>query len=80
MKLKYSNGLLVEIGDKVLIENGKTEGIVHDIIETKEKMNFWGIKEKGLMIKSKPFGLVFWPIDDMDPIIFVERGKGLNEA
>ncbi len=37
-------------------------------------MEFWGVKEKGLMIKAKPFGLVFWVMDDEERIVFVERG------
>ena len=72
--MKYSNGLFAKIGDIVLIENGKTEGVVEDIIDTKQGMEFWGVKEKGLMIKAKPFGLVFWVMDDEERIVFVERG------
>ena len=72
--MKYSNGLFVKIGDIVLIENGKTKGVVEDIIDTQERMEFWGIKEMGLMIKAKPFGLVFWAIDDEDSVKFLKRG------
>ena len=72
--MKYTNKISAKIGDIVLIENGKTEGIVEDIIDTKEKMQFWGVSEVGLMIKSKPFGLVFWSIDDEDEVVFIKRG------
>ena len=37
-------------------------------------MEFWGIKEMGLMIKAKPFGLVFWAMDDEDSVKFLKRG------
>lgn len=73
--MEYSNGILAKIGDIVLIEKGKTKGVVEDIIDTKEKIQFWGVKEMGLMIKAKPFGLVFWAIDDEDEIIFLKRGN-----
>ncbi len=72
--MKYFSKESVKIGDIVLIEKGKTKGIIEDIIDTKEKMEFWGVKEKGLMIKAKPFGLVFWAMDDEERIVFVERG------
>ena len=75
--MKYRNGDNIKIGDHVLIENKKTVGLVDDIIDTKEKMEYWGVDEKGVMIKSKPFGLVFWPINDInDPVIPIEKNTG----
>jgi len=69
--MNYKTGEVVKIGDSVLIENGKTPGIVQAVIETENDMQEWGLDEKGISIESKPFGLVFWPASILeDPVIF----------
>lgn len=72
--MNYITGETVNLGDNVLIENRRTLGIVEHIIQTESDMKDFNVNEKGLMLKSKPFGLVFWPIDYKDdPIVFKSR-------
>ena len=74
--MKYSDENIVHKSDLVLIEKGKTSGKILDIIDNEKKMNEWKVEEHGLMIKSEPFGLVFWPKSEKeDPVIFVSRGR-----
>lgn len=68
----YQSGKFVELGDRVVIENGKKPGIVHAIIETQQHMKQWGVTEAGLLLESKPFGLVFWP-ESEEPAVLVCR-------
>jgi hypothetical protein len=78
--MKYVTGEEVEVGDQVLIENGKTEGVVHAVVETLTQMQEWGVDEPGLSIKSAPFGLVFWPSSETeDPVIFKGRLEGIKK-
>ena len=75
----YASRQVVEIGDGVLIEHGKTEGVVEHILESNAALIEWGLKpngEFGILIKTAPFGLVFWQIENFhDPIIFVKRSQ-----
>ena len=64
--MKYKTGETIQAGDCVLIEHGKTMGVVDSILEKKEQYEYWGLKESGLMIKAEPFGLVFWPDSEKD--------------
>ncbi len=74
--MKYSSGEEMQIGDRVLIEKGSTQGAVNAIIDTSEKMAECGLGEMGVMISSKAFGLVFWPLAQVaDPVRFVSRGE-----
>ena len=68
----YQSGQFVELGDRVVVENGKTPGIVHAIIETKEQMKQWSVDEIGLLLESKPCGLLFWP-ESEGPAVLVCR-------
>ncbi len=74
---KYDDGTDVLVGDNVLIENGKTPGIVDLIITTEEEAKNINVDEVGIMLKSPPFGLVyfskFWL--EKDPLRFVSRAK-----
>jgi len=66
----------VELGDLVLIESGKTPGIVAEIIEAPEGLRIYGLDEPGISINSDPFGRVFWPQSEVeDPVRFVARRK-----
>lgn len=72
--MKYESGEVVEVGDHVLIENGKTIGTVNAIVETAAQMDEWGVDERGISIESEPFGLVYWPSSEtVDPVILVGR-------
>ena len=62
-------------GDQVLIEAGRTAGQILELIETDAQMKNWNVNEPGVMVKSAPFGLVFWPSSSEDPLVFVSRGK-----
>ncbi len=72
--MNYLTGEAVEIDDHVLIEHGMTPGIVEHIIESAKDMEEWNLDEQGVLLKSPPFGSVFWPIGEKDdPVIFVSR-------
>ena len=72
--MEYLNGEQIQIGDTVLIEDGRTEGTIHAIVETSTQMQECGVNETGVLIKALPFGLVFWSLPDSnDPIIFKQR-------
>ncbi|HCE6863657.1 TPA: hypothetical protein NHP29_000199 [Pseudomonas aeruginosa] len=72
--MKYLTGETVELGDLVLIESGKTLGVVYAIIETPEDALNWGLGEAGISIEAEPFGLVFWPQSETeDPVRFISR-------
>ena len=72
--MNYLSGEEILVGDSVFIENGKTPGIIERIIETQEEMKQCNVEEAGVLIKSPPFGLVFWPQSfTQDPVIFKQR-------
>lgn len=72
--MNYITGEEVKTGDRVLIEGGKTSGVVYAIVETNLQMQEWGVDELGMVINSLPFGLVFWPhLEINDPVIFAAR-------
>lgn len=73
--MNYKSGEQVMIGDLVLIEEGKTQGTVSAIVEQSQEMFSWNVDEKGLLIEAAPFGLVFWPNSDPDPVVFLARDK-----
>ena len=73
--LKYKSGEVIKKSDSILIENGKTEGKVYEIIDTPQKQSEWSVNEDGVIIESAPFGLMFWASDDEDSIIFIKREK-----
>lgn len=77
--MHYSSGELAQVGDKVLIEHGQTEGIVEHLIDSNNALVEWGMEpngEFGLLIAAAPFGLVFWKIEELyDPVILVRRAK-----
>lgn len=73
----YASGQVVGVGDRVLIEHGKTEGVVEQVVESNAALIELGLEpngEFGVLIKAVPFGLVFWQINEpRDPIIFLKR-------
>jgi hypothetical protein len=74
---KYQDGSDVLVGDNVLIENGKTPGIVDRIITNDEEAKNINVDEVGIMLKSPPFGLVYFSKHwlQQDPLRFVSRAK-----
>lgn len=68
--MKYKSGKTVKLFDRVVIENGKKPGIVHAIIETQADMQQWGVNEIGLMLESKPLGMIFWPETEEPAVLF----------
>ena len=76
--MEYVTGVEMKVGDLVLIENGKTQGVVHSVVQTDEEMRDWNVDEVGVLIKSAPFGLVFWPSSETeDPIVFKKRAASV---
>ena len=76
--MQYKSGEFAELFDRVVIENGKKPGIVHAIIESEADMKQWGVQEYGLLLESKPFGIVFWPASEESAVLFCrfEPGEG----
>ena len=66
----YKSGEIIELFDRVVIEKGQKPGIVHAIIESEEDMKHWGVQEHGLLLESKPFGIVFWPVSEESAVLF----------
>ena len=73
---KYEDGSEVMVGDSVLLEYGRTPGIVELIISTAEEVKAINVEEPGIMLKSPPFGRVYLPHWSLleDPLKFVSRG------
>ena len=67
----------MRVGDTVLIEHGRTPGMISELIQANADLKQWNVTEPGVMIKSTPFGLVFLPISTFtdDPIVFVARNE-----
>jgi hypothetical protein len=40
--MHYSSGEIVEVGDSVALEYGKTPGLVHAVIESPQQIDEWG--------------------------------------
>lgn len=73
---KYADGSAILIGDNVLLDKGKTAGVVDLIVNTKAEVKDFKVAEVGVMVKA-PAGLVYltqkWL--SADPLTFVSRGK-----
>ena len=73
----YQDGQPIKIGDSVLLENGKTDGIVELIVFTQEEMQAINVTEPGIMLISQPFGRVYLPEWSLlsEPLQLVSRGS-----
>jgi len=73
---KYDDGSAILIGDNVLIDKGKTPGVVDLVVNTPAEVKAFKVAEIGVMVKA-PTGLVYmtqkWLKED--PLRFVSRGK-----
>jgi len=58
--MTYLDGIEVMAGDSVLIEHGKTPGVIVAVVET-ERVAEFNVEESGVMVKAEPFGLVYMP-------------------
>ena len=66
----YNSGEKIEVGDSVIIERGKTEGVVSAVVQTPGEILNFDVAEAGVMIKAQPFGLVYWPCSETnDPLV-----------
>jgi len=65
------------VGDSVLLENGRTPGIVEFIVITADEMKATNVEEPGVMLESPPFGLVYLPQRSLteDPLRLVSRAR-----
>jgi hypothetical protein len=71
----YETGEVIEVGDAVTIEHGRTPGTVRTIIDTQQLMDEWNVSEPGTLIEAEPFGLVFWPQSDTaSPLRLTRKG------
>ena len=75
----YADGSPIQPGDSVLFEHGKTEGKVDLVVVTPAEMQAIGVRERGVVLLSAPFGRVYlpeWSLKD-DPLLFVSRGTAV---
>lgn len=70
--MKYRTGDDIKVEDSVLFENGKTKGIIYQVIDNTAAMKDWGLTEKGVMIKNLEFGFVFWPESSFDDLTIIK--------
>lgn len=66
--ITYQDGMEMRVGDSVLIEDGRTPGTISELIESAADQKQWNVDEPGVMIKSPPFGLVFFPVSTLADI------------
>ncbi len=73
--IRYLDGSAVVVGDYVLIENGRTEATVVQVVTTAEQQREWGVELPGVMLRSAPFGLLYLPTEFLaeEPLQFVAR-------
>ncbi len=77
--MKYKSGEKIKLGDRIVFDKSTKPGIVHAIVETKEEKQQWCVEENGLLVESKPLGLIFLPNNKLDPVILVSRMPSLIE-
>lgn len=73
--IQYLDGSAIVVGDSVLIENGRTEATVVQVVATAEQQREWGVEFPGVMLESAPFGLLYLPTEFLveEPLQFVSR-------
>lgn len=74
---KYKDNTEVLIGDNVLLESGKTSGVVDLIVNTQAEVKAFKVDEAGVMVSLVGTGMVYltkqWLADE--PLQFVSRAK-----
>lgn len=75
--IKYFDNNEIKVGDNIRFEHGKCIGEIEDVINSKEKLKQWGLKEYGAMIKNREFGRVFYSeltiLDPNDRVVLIKR-------
>lgn len=73
---KYQDGSEMLIGDNVLLDKGKTAGVVDLIVNTAAEAKDFKVAEVGVMVKA-PAGLVYLTQKWLNEgaLTFVSRGK-----
>jgi hypothetical protein len=71
----YQDGMEMRVGDSVLIEHGRTPGVITNLIESSAEQSESNVREPGVMIKSPAFGLAFIPTSTFegDPVLLASR-------
>ena len=59
--MPYATSEVIDIGDSVTIEHGRTPGTVRTIIDAQQLIDECNVIEPGTLIEAEPFGFVFWP-------------------
>ena len=75
--MTYLDGTEVMAGDAVLIEHGKTHGVIVAVVET-ERVAEFNVEEPGVMIKAAPFGLVYIPASKFGDQGLSFKSRGLK--
>jgi hypothetical protein len=80
--ISYQDGMEMRVGDSVLIEQGRTPGVITDLIESAAERSEWNVQEPGVMIESPPFGLLFVPTSmfEAHPVLLVQRAQNQDRA
>ena len=50
--IRYFDGTVAQLGDTVLVDE-EWQGVVRDVVDTKDKMANWGLTEYGLMVDQR---------------------------
>jgi hypothetical protein len=71
--IHFANGTDAQIGDRV--DHDGEPSTVEAILDSTEECAAWGLTERGLMLKSAAFGLVFEPLDGAtwESVVFLGR-------
>ena len=75
--IKYADGSDIKVGDSVLHESGRTQGVVEFIVTTAAEMKALNVEVPGVMLLSEPFGRVYLPERQLfaDPLRLVSRAQ-----
>jgi hypothetical protein len=69
---QYSDGVSLQVGDRVRLEDGRWNGIVEELVDSKGAAAHWG-SDHGVLVRFDEVGLVFYP-DGIEPdVVLVAR-------
>lgn len=57
--ITYASGATAMLGD--VIDYDGYPGVIEAVVDCDEEFRTWGLKQRGLMLNTKAFGLVFVP-------------------
>jgi hypothetical protein len=77
--ITYPDGSEARSGDYVAIDSGARTGMVEAVIDTIEELEIWNLEERGLMVKSDYYGLVFLRADLLasDEVKLISRSSAI---